>query len=440
MKASLLFALVALVPSGPLHAQIGINGPMPGHADLLEATIWMQCQGPCSARLEYWTVGRPDSILRTPVQDSEASRAHAMDFIMDQVVPGTTYNYRPVVNGRVVEVGQQLAFSTQPLWKFRSDPPRFTVAVGSCAYINEPAYDRPGTPYGSEYGIFNSIAAQKPDLMLWLGDNIYLREPDWGSRTGFLHRYTHSRSLPELQALLRSTRHYAILDDHDFGPNDADASFVNAALAREMFDLFWPNPGSGVPGAEESVATSFSHADVDFFLLDDRSYRVPPDMVTGDPAMLGAAQIEWLIRALKYSDASFKLIAVGSQVLSESATHENYATFSKERSELLRRIELEGIPNVVFLTGDRHFTELSALPLSNGRTLFDLTSSSLTSGTYKATADNPLRVDGTVVEQKHNFALLTFDGKKNERIMTIRVLDAEGKLLWERSVAQEQKK
>ncbi|MBK8500277.1 MAG: alkaline phosphatase family protein [Flavobacteriales bacterium] len=434
-----LFTLPLLLATG-LSAQVPINGPMPGHADLLEATIWMQCKAPCSARLEYWVPDRPDSVLRTPVQDSEASRAHAMDFVMDQVVPGTTYSYRPVVNGRIVDVGQPLTFSTQPLWKFRADPPRFTVALGSCAYINEPAYDRPGTPYGSDYGIFNSIAAQKPDLMLWLGDNIYLREPDWGSRTGFRHRYTHLRSTPELQALLRSTRHYAIWDDHDFGPNDADASFVNGALAREMFDLFWPNPGCGVPGAEESVATSFSHADVDFFLMDDRSYRVPPDVATSETAMLGAAQIEWLIQALKYSDASFKLIAVGSQVLSQSSTHENYATFTRERSELLRRIDAEGIANVVFLTGDRHFTELSALPLADGRRMLDLTCSSLTSGTYKATADNPLRVEGTVVEEKHNFALLTFDGKKNQRAMTIRVLDAEGKLLWERVIAQEQRK
>ncbi|MBK8613627.1 MAG: hypothetical protein IPN85_09025 [Flavobacteriales bacterium] len=37
--------------------------------------------------------------------------------------------------------------------------------------MNEPAYDRPGTAYGGGYGIFNSIAETKPDLMLWLGDN-----------------------------------------------------------------------------------------------------------------------------------------------------------------------------------------------------------------------------------------------------------------------------
>ena len=421
-----------------ISAQVVINGPMPGHVDLLEATIWMQCHGPCTARLEYWAIGKPDSVLRTDVQDSEASRAHAMDFVLDQVVPGTTYGYRPVVNGSVVDVGQPLSFSTQPLWKFRGDPPDFTLAMGSCTYINEPTYDRPGDPYGGDYQIFNSIADKKPDLMLWLGDNIYMREPDWGSRTGFLHRYTHMRSTPDMQRLLRSTQHCAIWDDHDFGPNDADGSFVHGDLAREMFDLFWPNPTCGVPGVE-GITTSFSHADVDFFLMDDRTYRVPSDLVTDKPAMLGEAQIDWLIRALKYSDASFKLVAVGSQVLSTSAQYENYATFTAERGELLRRIEEEGIRGVVFLTGDRHFTELSLLPLKDGRTVMDLTASALTSGTYKATDKNELRVEGTVVEQR-NFATLTFSGAKNDRTMTMRVFDANGAQLWERAVPQEKKK
>ena len=92
---------------------------------------------------------------------------------------------------------------------------------------------------------------------------------------------------------------------------------------------------------------------------------------------------------------------------------------------------------MVFLTGDRHFTELSALPLKDGRTIYDLTCSALTSGTYKA-GENTLRVEGTVVDQR-NFATLTFSGKKNERVMTIRVFDGRGVQQWERAIPQEKK-
>lgn len=421
-------------------AQPRINGPMLGHVDMLAASVWMQCQEPCAARIEYWAEGKPESIMRTPVTDSDPHAAHAMEFTLDRLVPGTRYLYRPVVNGSALASDPPLAFTTQPLWKHRTDPPAFTVALGSCTYVNETEYDRPGTPYGGGYGIFNAIADQQPDLTLWLGDNIYLREPDWGTRSGYLHRYTHTRSLPEMQRLLRTGAHYAIWDDHDFGPNDAVGSWINASIAHEAFDLFWPNPTHGAPGACGAI-TSFSYADADFFLLDNRSHRTPAGLKSGPTAMLGDAQIEWLIQALKYSDAAFKLIAVGSQVLNTVSIFETYATFPVERAKLLERIEAEGITGVTFLTGDRHFTELSALKLKDGRVLHDLTCSPLTSSVHspKEKEGNQNRIAGTVVEQR-NFATLAFSGKRNERVMTMRVHDADGNLIWERAIAQEKKR
>ncbi|MBK8338656.1 MAG: alkaline phosphatase family protein [Flavobacteriales bacterium] len=412
-----------------LVAQVPINGPMVGHCDLLEATIWLQCKGPCTAQLEYWKEGRPDSLLRTSVQTSSVEKAHAMDFHMDQVVPGTAYSYRVVLDSKPLDLGEPLSFRTQPLWKFRTDPPDFTIATGSCSYVNELAYDRPGKPYGGGYGIFDAIAAKKPDLMLWLGDNIYLREPDWGCGPVSCIATPH-RSLPEIQHLLRSTANYAIWDDHDFGPNDGDGSFVNAPFAKEAFDLFWPNPGCGIPEAPRGITTAFSHADVDFFLLDDRTFRVPPDVVTSTPTLLGDAQQDWLIRALKYSDASFKLVAMGGQFLSTASVFENYATFPAERQRLIDRISQEGITGVVFLTGDRHFTELSHLFLPNGAWVLDLTSSPLTSSAYVPKEENALRVPGTLVSER-GFATLSFSGPKGQRVLTIRAHNARGEQLWE---------
>ncbi len=430
-----IFLALAVVFGLRALTQPVINGPMPGHSDLLEATIWMQCRRPCKAQLEYWPLERPDSLLRTAELTSDPLRAHALEFRMDQVRPGHTYGYRVLVDGAVVDAGDDLRFRTQPLWKWRSDPPAFTLAVGSCAYLNEPAYDRPGRSYGDGYSVFNAIADLHPDLMLWLGDNVYLREPDWGSWTGYLHRYTHARSEPALQRLLRTTHHYAIWDDHDFGPNDADGSFVNAGLARQAFDLFWANPGLGVPGALQGITTAFSHADADFFLLDDRTYRVPPDLVTDSATLLGRGQLDWLVRALKYSDATFKFVAVGVQVLSTAADFENYATVAAERKELLERIDREGITGVVFLTGDRHFTELSRLDLPDGRWVLDLTASPLTSGTYGPKSPNTLQVDGTLLRER-GFCTLSVDGPKGARVLTIRAFDARGGERWVRAFPQ----
>ncbi len=88
---------------------------------------------------------------------------------------------------------------TKSLWKWRTDAPDFSFLAGSCSYINEPEYDRPGRPYGGDFETFNSMAREEAKFMVWLGDNAYLREADWDSKFGIQHRFTHSRSLVELQ-------------------------------------------------------------------------------------------------------------------------------------------------------------------------------------------------------------------------------------------------
>jgi len=411
-----------------------ITGPMPGYADLTEVSIWLQCHGPCKAAIAYWDQQRPDSVLRTEERASDPEDGNTFTFRIGDLQPGRTYGYRVELDGRPVDPVAPLHVSTQPLWRWRTDPPDFKVALGSCAYINEPGMDRPGNPYGGGYGIFDHIADLRPDLMLWLGDNVYLREPDWGSWTGILHRYTHTRSLPDMQRLLRSTHHVAIWDDHDFGPNDGDGSFVNAAYTRRAFELFWPNPTFGVPSAD-GITTMFSWNDIDFFLMDDRTFRVPPSMRTATGTILGKAQIDWLIQALKYSKAPFKLVAIGGQFLSDAAEFENYATCPTERTEIIERIHAEGITGVIFLTGDRHFTELTALPSEDGNTLYDLTVSPLTSATYDPSGKNSLSVPGTVVA-KRNFGVLEFSGPTGARAMRIAIFDTDGNLQWERTLTQ----
>lgn len=411
-----------------------VSGPMPGYCEFLEGIVWLQTDRPCTASMMYWKEDEPANVHYSAEATAEAKNAFAVKLIADEVEPGNTYRYRVLLDDMPVEIADTLRFHTQALWKYRTEPPDFTVAIGSCAYINEPAYDRPGKPYGDGYGIFNGIADQHPDLMLWLGDNVYLREPDWGSWTGILHRYTHTRSLPDMQRLLRSTHHVAIWDDHDFGPNDGDGSFVNAAYTRRAFELFWPNPTFGVPGAD-AITTMFSWNDIDFFLMDDRTFRVPPSMRTATGTILGKAQIDWLIQALKYSKAPFKLVAIGGQFLSDAAEFENYATCPTERAEIIERIHAEGITGVIFLTGDRHFTELTALPSDDGNTLYDLTVSPLTSATYDPSGKNSLSVPGTVVA-KRNFGVLEFSGPMGARAMRIAILDTDGNLQWERTLTQ----
>jgi len=421
----------------PSVAQNGMlqSGPMVGYVDMKEALLWAQTTQAATVEFVYWDKADPSTRHATDQVKTEKNTAYTAKCIADRVEPGRLYAYELHINGKPVALPYPTEFKTQPLWRWRTDPPAFSVATGSCAYINEPVYDRPGTPYGSNHRIFSAIAAQKPDLMVWLGDNTYLREPDWTTRTGVFHRFTHDRSLPELQPLLAATQHYAIWDDHDFGPNDSDGTWVHKDISWDAFRAFWGNPTFGVNG-QKGCTTWFQYADVDFFLLDNRYFRTPNNCESCPRTMLGKEQLEWFKAALAESAAPFKVVAIGGQVLSTQKSHERYVNlFPAERDSILAHIEREDIKGVVFLTGDVHLTEFSALKNGRGNWVYDLTTSPLTSGvnTHGKPDDNALRVDGTLV-MEHNYSILTFSGPRRERQLAIKVYNADGKELWTKTI------
>jgi len=294
--------------------------------------------------------------------------------------------------------------------------------------------DRPGKPYGSDYEILTTMADVKPDAMIWLGDNTYYREVDWNTGSGLRYRWSHTRSLPELQSLLGSVHNYFIWDDHDFGPNDSDRSYRLRSDALSNHIRFTANQTYGTletPGA----FGRFEWADVEFILLDDRFYRSPNHTNDDDPSktMWGAAQFQWLKDVLLNSRAPFKVIVNGNQVLNPLVQFEGLARFKREYADLLAFIKTERIPGVLFLSGDRHMTELIRLEDDSFYPLYDFTSSSLTAGLSTprgAEIDNPFRVPGTLVNDKHTFGLLRVSGPRTDRVMTLECRDLTGMSRW----------
>jgi alkaline phosphatase D len=272
--------------------------------------------------------------------------------------------------------------------------------------------------------------------MVWLGDNVYLRESDWNSRSGIFKRYSHTRAFPQLQPLLASTSHYAIWDDHDFGPNNSNRSFWGRNNALDAHRLFWPNPSYGV-GGKPGITTTFERLDVQFFLLDDRYYRVPEKTVGGEQSILGDHQVQWLFDALSSSTATFKIIAVGSQFLSTDSTKESFIHVPAERQRIIDYITNNKISGVLFITGDVHGAELSKLDRPGTYPLYEFTSSSLTAGSNKNIAKQPntLRVDGTAYGD-HNYGLITVSGKQRQRTITLHLHNEKGERVWQRTLSE----
>lgn len=417
------------------------SGPMVGYSAMREVALWIQTTSEANVKINYWNINEVNSKFQTEEIKTEKHFAFTGKLIADKVEPGETYNYEVLINNKISEINYELKFKTQKLWQWREDAPDFTFATGSCFYVNEPVYDRPGKPYGGDYKILTNLFNKNPEFMLWLGDNIYLREVDWDSRTGILARNTHTRSLPELQPLLGSLHNYAIWDDHDFGPNNSDRGFWNKDAALEAFKLFWANPSFGI-NSKPGITTYFQWSDVDFFLLDNRYYKTPNDRKTGKRDLLGEEQIQWLIDKLVNSKAPFKIVAIGGQVLNPVLRRglENYASYEDEKNLLLELIEKENIEGVIFLTGDRHHTEITKLERKESYPLYDFTISPLTAGpTSWIDEININRVEGTFVAER-NFAIFNISGSRKNRVLECTVYNTNGEKIWNYTINENELK
>ncbi|MCB9519954.1 MAG: alkaline phosphatase family protein [Myxococcales bacterium] len=426
-----------------------VSGPMLGFVTMREATVWVATDGPATVSVEYWEVGASGLPLetagplrQTPPRATESSVDDTHLVHVADLEPGSEYGYRVVVDGERYDPPAGATLRTQPNWRWQTTPPvppDLRIAFGSCNYVNEAAYDRAGTPYGGEHQIFDAIADQEPDFFVWLGDNVYFREVDWQSRSGMLHRYTHDRAIPELVRLLATTPQYATWDDHDFGANDSDRSYELQGEALELFREFWANPSYGLPSVP-GVFTRFTWGDVEVFMVDDRMYRAPDGTPDDEPKpFLGDAQLQWLIDSLTSSTATFKLVAVGNQVLNTLSPYESYGAYAEERDRLLDAIARRRIDGVVFLTGDRHYTELLRVEREGTYPLYDFTSSPLTSGAggpAASEADSPIRVPGTVVERTRSFGTVEVTGPWGARVLELRAWDSSGGELWSHRIEQ----
>jgi alkaline phosphatase D len=431
MKKLLFLLLIAQATL--LNAQIK-NGPMVGYSDMKEVMLWVQTEKTAKVKFNYWEQDKPSVKMTTDEVLTTKKDGFIAKIVCDQVTMGKKYTYEVLLNNKVIARDYPLAFQTQELWQYRKDPPTFKFALGSCNYINEEATDRPGCAYGGFNEIFKSINDKKPDFMIWGGDNVYYREADWGTRTGMIHRNTHSRNIPELQALLGSTHHYAIWDDHDYGTNDSDRSFWNKEMSLEMFKLFWANPNYVFK--DEATTGTFQWGDVQFFMMDNRWFKAGNENRTADRDYYGKKQLTWLIDALSASSATFKVIVTGGQVVNPAKVFENMANFEAEREDLLKKITDAKIKGVLFVSGDRHHTVLQKLDRSGANyPLYDLTVSPLTSGPAKPVKveDNSPVVEGTIYTER-NFAICEVSGTLKDRVLKISIFDNKGEQKWTRDI------
>ena len=401
---------------------------MVGHVAPDRARIWMQ-----GTDLGWWTVEvrrdggewqssrRADGRRIRAFCDPEYDLAAVCEVL--GLEPGQRYEYRLRTRKGVLPAESEQSFRTPPLPGTADD---LTLAFGSCAGDWGPDPSQP---------VFRSIDSLRPDVFVWMGDNLYYARDgrEWSEPRLMSARWRRQRAMPHLQPLLRRTAHYAIWDDHDYGPDNSDKTYVHKNRSLELFTRYWANPSFATNG-EPGVWHRFAWGRVELFLLDTRYHRDPDWQEPGpDKALLGEAQWKWLSRSLRASRADFKVIVSATQVLARYHAFESWSMYPADRERLLRMIREARISGVLFLSGDRHSGEALRWDRPDAPyPLYEFTSSPLAAGigTVVPDAEAADRIPGTSVAQE-NFGMLRFDFSGGEPELHFTAHDVHGKVLHE---------
>lgn len=247
--------------------------------------------------------------------------------------------------------------------------PLLRVGFGSCYDVKKNS------------SVWSGIQRLKPDVWISLGDNVYTSDFDMEE----LERsYRRLLQTPDFRDFRKSVSFLATWDDHDYGLNNGGADFRFKNRSRDLFYEFIGvshnapvRKQGGVYHASTKVFGSFTAR---ILLLDLRSGLRKPAAGSGLPGqMMDAEQWRWLEHQLRLP-ADLVLIGSSIQVLAEEHRFEKWANIPSERERLFELVTSATSSPVVFLSGDRHFHEFSALPLSDGRWLTEVTSSGLNKG------------------------------------------------------------
>ncbi len=430
-----------------------VSGPWAGNVELRSATVWVEVTPDVKTVAVKFTAVNADKKatgLQTGTVKYKGELGKDFNPVkieLNGLKLNTSYNYSILINDKPIAVSFATKFTTKDLWQWRKPAPDFSFLTGSCAYFNEPEFDRPGKPYGGDSSIFETMANTSAAFHVWLGDNWYTREVDYYTTWGLNYRASRDRSLPVLQKFMAAMPQFAIWDDHDYGPNDAGKSYLLKDASRKVFMDYSLNPVYGEQG--KGIYSVISYGDVDIFLTDDRYFRSEAeltDSINGKPntakTYFGNMQMEWLQNALLFSKATFKIIATGSQVLNPFSEFDCMRFYSAEYNELLNYLAAEKIKGVLFFSGDRHHSEVIKKERPGLYPLFDVTNSPYTSGIGKVRGDelnNAARIAGTLVEEQ-NFTKVSISGKKNERVLKVEFIGIQGNKLGEWSVGEKELK
>ncbi len=313
------------------------------------------------------------------------------------------------------------------------------IAFGSCAEEDKPQ------------PILDLVVQYKPDLFVYLGDNIY---GDTYDMQVLKAKYDSLAAKSSFRNLKKNIPIVATWDDHDFGWNDAGKHYPYRHASQKLFLDFFEEPEGSERRKREGVYTSYyfqsNGKKLQLILLDIRSFRNNPRRYRGelnadprffypldyypheteDSTLLGETQWKWLEEELE-KPADLRIIGSGTQFGISFNGYEAWANFPHEQKKFLELVKKTKASGVMFISGDVHYGEISRLDTEGLYPIYDFTSSGITSTWHFATP-NTNRIEGPVMD--NHFGLLTIDWTKKNPLIRMEIIDVKNNQRVEHSI------
>ena len=308
------------------------------------------------------------------------------------------------------------------------------IAFGSCLRQDKPA------------PVFDAILAARPDVFIWLGDNIYGDSDDPAVITA---KYKQLGEIEGFKKLRAAVPFRYAWDDHDYGKNDAGVEYPFKEQNKKlMLDFFGEPEGSDRRQREGNYDAKIIGPEgrrVQVILLDTRSFRSPMKsemrgkakhyVPSDDPSatVLGDAQWAWLDEQLK-RPAEVRVICTSIQLVNDTHRFEKWGNFPVERARLLRRLaEIDpGTQRWVVLSGDRHHGSMHTA--AHGHAV-EVTASALNQGGTPSPED--FAAPGLIGKPvgASNFGYVEIDWTKTPPALTVQLRDASNAVLVDAATA-----
>ena len=309
------------------------------------------------------------------------------------------------------------------------------IAFGSCADQDKPQ------------PLWTLIEKQKPDLFLFMGDNVYAKLPE---QKPISEQYKKLNQIPEFISFIQKTPIMAIWDNNDYGSQDLGADYPDKENSRKDFLIQWPYVKDSLEIGQQGIYHAkiiggesvgkkkkkrLVGPQVQVIMLDTRWGRSPirynPDTTDymkpylpwdendTEHQFLSTAQWEWFEEQLN-KKADFRIVVSSVQLIANEHSFQKWGNFPKERQRFFDLLKKTKVKNLIVLSGDRHIGTMAKMEIKGWGTLYDITASSINKS-KNFTETDPSYLFPVISSE--NYGTISFDWSKKTALIELRDKD-----------------